>query len=484
LKVVLQKDWEIGEQIGAGGFGTVRAATGSEIQAVAKFVPQEPGADRELLFVDMPAVRNVVPILDSGEHEGSWVLVMPRADMNLRELMNREGPALGVDRTREVLIDIIGALADLAPTVVHRDLKPENILLLGGHWCLADFGIARYAEAATATETQKYAMSAPYAAPERWRNEHATAAVDVYAVGVLGYEILAGTRPFLGPGREDLREQHLHDSPPPLDQVDPRLAALVEECLIKAPGARPSAANLLVRLKNPANPPSAGLARLQEANRAQVNRNAETARRASLAATEAERRGALLDAAAQTLEPIADALLATIEDGAPAAKRESNAVSLGNAQLRIFSAQQSPASASGAGKRIPFDVIAHSTVVVAMPQDTYGYEGRSHSLWFCDALVAGEYRWFETAFMPNPLTGNRMNREPFAIDPGDPPAGQALGPGMGTYQVAWPVTRLDDENLEEFFDRWVGWLADAAAGRLHHPGSMPEKSPEGSWRRS
>jgi serine/threonine-protein kinase len=482
MKVGLQRNWEVGEQIGAGGFGTVREASGNGVQAVAKFVPQEPGADRELLFVDLPTTRNVVPIIDSGEHQGFWVLIMPRAAMNLREFVEREGPALQPERACEVLSDVAAALADLASTVVHRDLKPENILLLDGHWCLADFGIARYAEATTATETQKHAMSAPYAAPERWRNEHATAAVDVYAVGVLGYEILAGARPFLGPGREDLREQHLHHSPAPLEHVDARLAALVEECLIKAPGARPSAANLLVRLENAAKPQAAGLAKLQEANRIQVNRNAETARRASLAETEAERRGELFTAASQTLEPIAEALLTTIQSGASAATRKQDGVRLGSARLQMFGAEKSPSGASGAGKRIPFDVIAHSTVAIAMPQDTYGYEGRSHSLWFCDAVVTGEYGWFETAFMPSPLTGNRMNREPFAVDPGDAPAGEALGPGMGAYQLDWPFTRLEEENLEEFIDRWTGWLADAAGGQLHHPGSMPERPTQGSWR--
>ncbi len=65
-----------------------------------------------------------------------------------------------------VLSDIAEALVAIADRIVHRDLKPENVLLLKGQWCLADFGIARYAEATTALDTQKYAMTPPYAAPE------------------------------------------------------------------------------------------------------------------------------------------------------------------------------------------------------------------------------------------------------------------------------------------------------------------------------
>ena len=83
--------------------------------------------------------------------------------------------------------------------MVHRDLKPENVLFLDGHWCVADFGISRYAEASTAPDTRKYALTPAYAAPERWRNEHATSATDVYSLGVIAFELLTGARPFPGP---------------------------------------------------------------------------------------------------------------------------------------------------------------------------------------------------------------------------------------------------------------------------------------------
>ena len=247
-RLELDRTWIVGEQIGAGGFGQVYEARADEQVAVANFVPKAPGADRELLFVELRDVRNVVPIIESGDHDGYWVVIMPRADLSLRQFMDASGGALELGETVDVLKDISDALTDLDGKVVHRDLKPENILRVDGRWCLADFGISRYAQATTAPDTQKFALSPPYAAPERWRNEHATIAADVYAVGVMAFEMIAGARPFDG-SVADLREQHLHTDPEHLSQLPAILGALIDECLYKAPEARPRPANVRARLE-------------------------------------------------------------------------------------------------------------------------------------------------------------------------------------------------------------------------------------------
>ena len=488
MKIKLARDWDIGEQIGQGGFGVVKLATSDDGQAaVAKFIPKASGAGRDLLFVNLGSARNVVPILDSGETEDSWVLVMPRAEKNLRQYIEEEGPAISAEQARVILTEIVTALVDLADKVVHRDLKPENVLFLDGQWCLADFGISRYAEATTAPDTQKFAMSPPYAAPERWRSEHATIAADVYALGVIGYEMLAGKRPFPGPGQEDFREQHLHADLAPLEQVDAPLASLVEECLIKASGARPSPANLMVRLERAATPPSSpGLARLQEANRIEANRQAEAARRASEASTEADRRTTLLDAAHQGLEALSNALANAIAVAAPVSPTQLGrgggwSMKIGSAELQ-FSGLKAVA-AQPWGRAVPLDVIACAAVGVRIPQDRYGYEGRAHSLWFCDAKSAGEYGWFETAFMLLQFMARPVSINPFALAPGAKAAG-AVGPGVNECQVAWPFTRLDGEDLEEFISRWAEWLADGSEGRLHQPTTIPDRSPDGSWRQA
>ena len=73
--------------------------------------------------------------------------------------------------------------------------------------------------------------------------------------------------------------------------------------------------------------------------------------------------------------------------------------------------------------------------------------------------------------------------EPFALDPGSE-ATEAVAPGVGAYQVAWPFTRLDTATLQDFVGRWAGWLADASQGALHRPTTVPEVNPDGSWRQA
>ncbi len=248
MRLRLNREWSIGGRIDGGGFGQVFIASSPDFgsPAVAKMVPKAPGTQRELLFVDLGGARNVVPIIDSGETHDSWVLIMPRAEKSLRQHLNEaaSGGPLAVSDGLAILSDVATALVDLDGKVVHRDLKPQNILLLDGNWCLADFGISRYVEATTAPDTLKFALSWQYAAPERWRGERATAATDVYSLGVIAYELLSGSRPFAGPAQHDFREQHLHSTPPSLGNVPARLGALVDECLFKAPEARPTPANV------------------------------------------------------------------------------------------------------------------------------------------------------------------------------------------------------------------------------------------------
>ena len=134
-------------------------AEASDPPAVVKLVPKAPGAERELLFANPDGVPNVVPIWDKGEWNGYWFIVMPRAECSLAAYLAEHG-ALSAEEALSVLTDIADALVGLDGQVVHRDLKPDNILLSGGRWCLADFGIARYAEATTAAETA-YAWRSP-----------------------------------------------------------------------------------------------------------------------------------------------------------------------------------------------------------------------------------------------------------------------------------------------------------------------------------
>ena len=478
MQIQLERLWTLGEKIGGGGFGEVFEASAVDCgRAVAKLVPKEDGAQRELLFVDLGGARNVIPILESGETTDHYVLIMPYADKSLRRHLADTDRPLDPAEAISVLVDVTTALSDLdGKKVVHRDLKPENILLHEGKWCLADFGISRYAEASTAPDTQKYALSPWYAAPERWRNERATTAADVYSLGVIAHELLSKSLPFSGTNFSDLREQHLHEEPASLDGVPSNLTALValvQECLCKAAAARPRPAAILQRLQRISEPPrTGGLAKLQEAHQNEVMRRTEHARFESRLRSEQERRSELFDAAKTQLDQILKSLRTAIVAVAPSVRDLSDIagmrMSLGNAEMQSSPVARTNMEPWEGYDQPAFTVVGHSSIGIRIPPDRHQYEGRSHSLWFCDAVEKDNFQWFETAFMISPIIPRRSSQNPFALSPGKAVA-QALSGVLGRFQVAWPPTPLIVGELDEFIDRWSSWLADAANGTLRNP---------------
>jgi hypothetical protein len=478
-----ERAWKLGDQLNRGGMGQVFEAEASDPPAVVKLVPKAPGAERELLFANPEGVPNVVPIWDEGEWNGYLFIVMPRADCSLAAYLAEHG-TLSADEALMVLTDISDALIGLDGQVVHRDLKPDNILMLAGRWCLADFGIARYADATTAAETRKWAMTPAYAAPEQWRHERATSATDIYAVGVIAYELLTGELPFAGPADEDFREAHLHEQPPDIPSVPPVLASLVSDCLNKSPAARPKPSDFKARVERAAKPPaSAGLASLLSANSAEAQRRARAAAETSHQLSEAEQREALLSDAARSYRAISDAVFEAVEAAAPSADawRDPDVrnwrITLGRAKLEM-TPRHAPQPWSPAGL---FDLVLVGTVAVSVEGDRYGYRGRAHSLWFADAQQAGTYQWFETGFELMALMAQVSEFQPFPLDGGDD-AALALLPGVHTHQVAWPFTPLTLGDLDDFIGRWAGWLAAASNGLLQRV-SGDGGNAQGSWRR-
>ena len=484
--VTLEQEWRIGNELHRGGFGAVYAATNAEgIQAVAKFVPKVPGAARESLFVELDSVPNVIPVLDLGEWTDYFVLVMPRAEMNLREHVEQTGGRLSVDEAVPILLDIATALAALEGQVVHRDIKPENILRLNGEWCLTDFGIARYAGATTAPDTRKFSMTPIYAAPEQWQGDQADSSADIYALGIVAFEMLQGEPPFSGPMIEDYRRQHIGERPPAADNAPLRIRTLVDECLYKAPESRPLPQSLIGRLNLSLNEPSPASKKLQEANALAVSRQAEEDRKRTLAHLNAQRRQELLQAAETSLKSLINIIDRAIRTDAPAIKvsdtRESRTWSLNDAKLAIASIRPVNQRDEEGPYEPVFDIVAHSSISIQKPPDTYGHRGRAHSLFYCDAQEEGKYRWYETAFMHSPLIARGSAFNPFALEPG-PDAAKAIGPVMEVVQVAWPFTPVDQGEETEFVERWIDWFASAASGQLRAPTYMPERSPQGSWR--
>jgi eukaryotic-like serine/threonine-protein kinase len=465
--IKMSREWKLGKQFNKGGMGRVFEALADDgSPAVIKLIPKYPGGDRELLFKDLSRLPNVIPIFDTGEWQDSWVIVMPRAEKSLAKHLADRGGQLSLDEAMPILIDVAQALAALETDVVHRDLKPDNILFYQGKWCIADFGIARYAEATTAADTHKFAKTPAYAAPEQWREEHATNATDVYAFDVISFELTQGRLPFQGP---DLREQHLHETPPALNGCPSTLASLVIECLYKVAEARPTPANILARLRAVPSVSSPAASKLQDVQKKVAQQRAEEAARLSAAQTRDERRRQLYETAKPPIDRVVDNLVQRIIELAPASQIEEISgryvLTLGEGKLLVDQVMPAPPDClQFQAWPAPFDVVAHSAIRVEQQPDRTGYQGRSHSLWFCDAQDENAYRWYELGFILRNMSPERFS--PTALPPDTANARQALSPAPNNNHVGWEPAPFDQGDEEDFIERWMEWFAAAADGSL------------------
>lgn len=191
---------------------------------------------------------HILPVLTAGARDDLLYYVMPYAEgESLRHRLTRERPLPVADAVR-VLQEVADALEHAHMRgVVHRDVKPENILLEGDHAALTDFGVARAIASAHGsarlTGTGLAVGTPGYMAPEQVSGEaHVDARADIYALGVVGYEMLAGVPPFSGPTAQAVLAAHLRDAPPDLHAVRPEvpdgLARAIGKALAKDPADR------------------------------------------------------------------------------------------------------------------------------------------------------------------------------------------------------------------------------------------------------
>ncbi len=271
LRAALEPAYALERELVGGGMSRVFLATERALnrQVVIKVLPPELAAGvnrerfrREIQLAAQLQHPHIVPLYSAGEHGDMLFYTMPYIDgESLKHAIHeRHGKSRFTPReVVGVLHDVEDALAYAhARGVVHRDIKPGNVLRSGRHAVVTDFGVAKAISAAmpsVGATTSGMAIGTPaYMAPEQLAGDPAADhRMDIYAVGLLGYELLAGEAPFNENSPQATMAAQLTRSPEPLsnsrEDVPPQLSALIMKCLEKNPSARPqTAAELLVEL--------------------------------------------------------------------------------------------------------------------------------------------------------------------------------------------------------------------------------------------
>ncbi|MCH8200044.1 MAG: serine/threonine protein kinase, partial [Chloroflexi bacterium] len=246
-------NYEIIGHIAAGGQATVyRARDTRDGREVAIKVMHPHLADdpsyidrflREARMAGQLSSPHVVRVLASGEEGGHYFMAMEFVPHNLRDLLRTEG-RLDIDHALRIASQICEGLEEaFHHGIVHRDIKPPNIMLTAdGSAKVADFGIARAVDLPTMTATGVVLGTALYMAPEQTTSGHVDIRADLYAVGVVLFEMLAGRTPFEADEALELLQKHQREAPPKLDRLRPgvprALVQLVDKALAKRPERR------------------------------------------------------------------------------------------------------------------------------------------------------------------------------------------------------------------------------------------------------
>ncbi|WDF33388.1 protein kinase [Arthrobacter agilis] len=256
--ITLGGRFELTERVAIGGMGEVWKARDRILGRVVaiKILKEEYSGDPAFLNRFRAEARHtallnhegIANVFDYGEEGGSAYLVMELVPGQPLSAVIEKEQVLSPDRTLSIVGQTATALAVAhRQGLVHRDVKPGNILVMpDGRVKITDFGIARLADQVPLTATGQVMGTAQYLAPEQATGQPATGSSDIYALGVIGYELLAGRRPFSGESQIAIALAQVNDAPPPLPESIPRpVRALIGSMLAKDPSDRPRDAESL-----------------------------------------------------------------------------------------------------------------------------------------------------------------------------------------------------------------------------------------------
>jgi len=254
LRAALSERYEIERELGAGGMATVFLAQDvkHERQVAIKVLHPDLAAslgserfEREIKLAAKLQHPNILGLFDSGASNGLLYYVMPFVKgESLGDRLGRE-KMLPVDDAIRITLEVCDALGYAHEHgVVHRDIKPDNILLAGGHALVADFGIARpVGESGSGgqklTQTGMSLGTPVYMAPEQATGEAAGPTADLYSLGCVLYEMLAGEPPFTGPNPMTIMKRHLMEQVPSVRIVRDAVPEEIEQVIFAALGKNP-----------------------------------------------------------------------------------------------------------------------------------------------------------------------------------------------------------------------------------------------------
>ncbi len=286
LQRSLGSAYTLQQELGGGGMSRVFVALDTTLgrEVVVKVLPTDVAGvsvdrfKREIMTAARLQHPHIVPLLSAGEMDGIPYFTMPfvKGDSLRARLRAQDGAPLPLPEAIRLMRDVASALAYAhREGVVHRDIKPDNVLLFGGSATVTDFGVAKALRDAAAAPSgdgaltqMGIALGTPmYMAPEQAAADPGVdSRADLYAFGVMAYEMLAGAPPFRARPAQELLVAHLIELPENIRDrrpgLPPELADLVMQCLEKRPEDRPQTADDIVAAIDGLSTTGAGRARI------------------------------------------------------------------------------------------------------------------------------------------------------------------------------------------------------------------------------
>lgn len=270
LNTHLSDCYAVERELGGGGMSRVFVAMEKKLErrVVIKVLPEGVAAGisadrfrREIQLAAKLQHPHIVPVLSTGEVDGKPYFTMPFiAGESLRQRITRDGE-LPLEEAVRLLRDVASALAYAHKNgVVHRDIKPDNVMLEDEYAMVTDFGVAKalndsaVADAPGSLTTSGMALGTPaYMSPEQATADPSVDhRADIYAFGVVAYEVLTGSPPFVGRSTQATLAAQVTEPPEPISKRRPNipqwLADLVMSCLEKRPADRPQGASELLKV--------------------------------------------------------------------------------------------------------------------------------------------------------------------------------------------------------------------------------------------